>query len=189
MKRINTVLSITFSMSLLFACNSSDGPAYDPSIVVPHKDSVSAAVPATTPVNPIDSMTPAQINGQTVPQPAAQPVAAGMNPAHGQPGHRCDIPVGAPLNSPPGKQTAAPVAQTVTPAKTVTAPGMNPAHGQPGHRCDIAVGAPLNSAPAKPTTTTSETQARPVPAEKPAAVGEPAKAEAPSQPAEMEKKP
>jgi len=37
--------------------------------------------------------------------------AAGMNPAHGQPGHRCDIPVGAPLNSPPGQgaqQQAAP---------------------------------------------------------------------------------
>lgn len=31
-----------------------------------------------------------------------QKVAAGMNPAHGQPGHRCDISVGAPLNSPAG---------------------------------------------------------------------------------------
>jgi len=28
-------------------------------------------------------------------------VAKGMNPAHGQPGHRCDIAVGAPLNSKP----------------------------------------------------------------------------------------
>ena len=27
-------------------------------------------------------------------------VAVGMNPEHGQKGHRCDIPVGAPLNSP-----------------------------------------------------------------------------------------
>lgn len=25
-----------------------------------------------------------------------------LNPPHGQPNHRCDIPVGAPLNSPPG---------------------------------------------------------------------------------------
>ncbi len=28
--------------------------------------------------------------------------APGMNPPHGQPGHRCDIAVGAPLDSPPG---------------------------------------------------------------------------------------
>jgi|GEM_PF-699937 len=41
----------------------------------------------------------------TVPAPTAAPapakVAPGMNPAHGQPGHRCDISVGAPLNSKP----------------------------------------------------------------------------------------
>ncbi len=98
---------------------------------------------------------------------ATAQVAEGMNPAHGQPGHRCDIPVGAPLNSPPGQgagQTAAPAAQpsqggflggdaqAQAPAQQqaaaqVTAPGMqgkpNPAHGQPGHRCDIQVGQPL----------------------------------------------
>lgn len=99
-------------------------------------------------------------------------VAEGMNPAHGQPGHRCDIAVGAPLNSPPGKgadqaatQTAQPSqggflggnnaqaapAQQAAPQQSApaqqTAPGMqgkpNPAHGQPGHRCDISVGQPL----------------------------------------------
>lgn len=89
--------------------------------------------------------------------------APGMNPPHGQPGHRCEIAVGAPLNSKPVQQTKP---QTVTPVvntKTVeqpvmnvnsksssativgssTPPGMNPPHGQEGHRCDIAVGAPL----------------------------------------------
>jgi len=91
-------------------------------------------------------------------------VAKGMNPAHGQPGHRCDIPVGAPLNSPAAKQPVAntdqsgstsqnftvtpPPANNVVPAllsteETAVADGMNPAHGKPGHRCDIAVGAPL----------------------------------------------
>ncbi|MWB95809.1 hypothetical protein GON26_15695 [Flavobacterium sp. GA093] len=95
-------------------------------------------------------------------------VAKGMNPAHGQPGHRCDIPVGAPLNSPVTKPAAASTSTqggtatqnfTVTPpaanpavpallstestATTTVAEGMNPAHGQPGHRCDVAVGAPL----------------------------------------------
>ena len=85
-------------------------------------------------------------------------VATGMNPAHGQSGHRCDIPVGAPLNS-PATATATPqqnkpvpaatVTTTTTPTVTTTAPttptpeGMNPPHGQENHRCDIAVGAPL----------------------------------------------
>ncbi len=95
----------------------------------------------------------------------------GMNPPHGQTGHRCDIAVGAPLNSPPGKPaksganpgqvgftqtsittptpTSAPTGnpellKTNTPI--VTAPGMNPPHGQEGHRCDIAVGQPLQKA-------------------------------------------
>ena len=88
-------------------------------------------------------------------------VATGMNPAHGQSGHRCDIPVGAPLNSPvaaaaapatPQQNPAVPAATvttTTTPTVTTTAPtiptaeGMNPPHGQENHRCDIAVGAPL----------------------------------------------
>ena len=87
------------------------------------------------------------------------PTAAGMNPAHGQPGHRCDISVGAPLNSPvtkPASNTTTPAATTISnPAPVAkTAPGMNPPHGQPGHRCDISVGAPLSSAPAKPAAET-----------------------------------
>ena len=36
-------------------------------------------------------------NTVSVNQP--QQTAPGMNPPHGQPNHRCDIPVGAPLNS------------------------------------------------------------------------------------------
>jgi hypothetical protein len=85
-------------------------------------------------------------------------VAAGVNPAHGQPNHRCDIPVGAPLNTPangiapqPNQVQMQPQVQTITQsavAKTVTPKGMNPPHGQPNHRCDIPVGAPLNSKPA-----------------------------------------
>ncbi len=75
---------------------------------------------------------------------------AALNPEHGQPGHRCDIPVGAPLN---GGNAAKPVVTPVqgnnliqnqpgaTPVKV--ADGLNPPHGQPGHRCDIKVGDPL----------------------------------------------
>lgn len=89
--------------------------------------------------------------------------APGMNPPHGQPGHRCDIAVGAPLSSKPTqniqkqsetpKVNPKPVEQPVTNVNTKngaativgtsTPPGINPPHGQEGHRCDIAVGAPL----------------------------------------------
>lgn len=114
----------------------------------------------TVPVTKSGTVAPVTINTQPVAQPVAQqPAAAGMNPAHGQPGHRCDIPVGSPLNSKP--QTPNPTTATVstapaTPqpvAQQATAPGMNPAHGQPGHRCDIPVGSPLNSKPAQTTVT------------------------------------
>ncbi len=90
------------------------------------------------------------------PATTSNPVStAGLNPAHGQPGHRCDISVGAPLDSKPAQAAIQPQATTTTPVTTqplsvpqTTATGLNPAHGQPGHRCDIAVGAPLNSKPA-----------------------------------------
>lgn len=80
---------------------------------------------------------------QITPQNTTVKTAAGMNPPHGEPGHRCDIAVGAPLNTPASTQTV----QQTTPAKVVTPTGMNPPHGEPGHRCDIAIGAPLSSAP------------------------------------------
>jgi hypothetical protein len=88
-----------------------------------------------------------------------------LNPAHGQPGHRCDIAVGAPLNGTATNNTPVVNATNATPSQSITNPGitsspvttlpatnapangLNPQHGQPGHRCDIAVGAPLNSKP------------------------------------------
>lgn len=90
--------------------------------------------------------------------PAPAPTAPGMNPPHGQPGHRCDIAVGAPLSSAPAKpkttpqataqiqpaEFAPPVVKDAAAAANIeTPPGMNPPHGQPGHVCSIAVGAPL----------------------------------------------
>lgn len=106
-----------------------------------------------------------QVQQQAVQQTtqAQTQTAPGMNPPHGQPGHRCEIAVGAPLNSKPAqKSQPQTVTPTVTPKPveqpvmnvnsksgsttivgTTTPPGMNPPHGQEGHRCDIAVGAPL----------------------------------------------
>ncbi|EIA10202.1 hypothetical protein [Flavobacterium frigoris] len=92
---------------------------------------------------------------------------AGINPPHGELNHRCDVAVGAPLNTagsggtsvqPASVQStqAVTTSQNIT-AKTVTPKGMNPSHGESGHRCDIAVGAPLNSKPASTTTATTST--------------------------------
>lgn len=109
---------------------------------------------------------PVVSNGmEAMPQPTTQanyiaPNGEKLNPPHGQAGHRCDIPVGAPLNSKPTAQTtSAPQQPQVVQQQVVidpqqaqqhtgtTEPGFsgkpNPAHGQPGHRCDIAVGAIL----------------------------------------------
>lgn len=102
----------------------------------------------TTPPPPV-TIQPAKPQ-QTAPTTTSTSTA-GLNPPHGQPGHRCDIQVGAPLNSAPAAATTAtpPQQQTITVPPATTAPittttaGKNPPHGQPGHRCDVAVGAPL----------------------------------------------
>lgn len=84
-----------------------------------------------------------------------------LNPAHGQPGHRCEIPVGAPLSSAPGAQATnlpnqgAPAGdnkpflvndaakQQMGGAKSASSGQINPPHGQPGHDCAVPVGQPL----------------------------------------------
>lgn len=103
----------------------------------------------------MNNSAPVAPQSNTVSVNQSQPTATGMNPPHGQPNHRCDIPVGAPLNSKKAEPTTVKTTdiQTTTTApiaapqnnagSTTIAAGMNPAHGQPGHRCDIPVGAPL----------------------------------------------
>lgn len=140
-------------------------PANTP--VIPGVAAPGAPITITQPqavtMNPQNAMVSnPQMITQTAPVQAA--TAPGMNPPHGQPGHRCDIAVGAPLNSKPAAPAtvattnAQPqVTMTEVPNKVKTSPGMNPPHGEPGHRCDIAVGAPLNSKPAAPATVTTAT--------------------------------
>lgn len=121
---------------------------------------------------------------QTVTTPIK--IAKGLNPQHGQPGHRCDIPVGAPLNTPAVAQKTTSTVQskptvTVNPTTTVTTPkGMNPPHGQPGHRCEIPVGAPLNSP--IPATTTTQTETTPQAATTPKLLSTDTNSETPSNP-------
>ncbi len=123
--------------------------------------------------NTIETQTPATAtsepdNLQSSEEKSAQVT---INPPHGEPGHRCDIPVGAALNSSPVNTAR----QAVNTSPTVTSPNiansstaptienakrlnssqpvstassqnsgmLNPPHGQPGHRCEIPVGSPL----------------------------------------------
>lgn len=153
------------------AATSSDTPK---EIVMPRVQSIPAQTYTQQPA--IQNVAPGQNQPATASQtltPNPQQVATkkGMNPPHGQAGHRCDIAVGAPLNSPPGntnqpkigaattqqidpskfttqtttttQPTGAPAILNPDAAQTTTAPGMNPPHGQAGHQCGIAVGAPL----------------------------------------------
>ena len=110
--------------------------------------------PAVASVNPVinNSATPKNLNISGSSAPAAG--SPKLNPAHGQPGHRCDISVGAPLpdagavvQPTPTPTVTAPPASNATPALNLPNGNagikINPAHGQPGHRCDLAVGAPI----------------------------------------------
>jgi hypothetical protein len=103
------------------------------------------AIPITQPSANIQAPVSLPLNATST----ANTSASGLNPEHGKPGHRCDISVGAPLNSKTDAAAAAQPKAISIPLVTPVKAGMNPQHGQPGHRCDIAVGAPLN---AKPTT-------------------------------------
>ncbi len=159
----NKLFQALFLAVLFTACsggNDSPTPAANsqvaPAAIIIPKDTFrgfNSPVQATPAIN----STPAQPVATQQPAPVAT-AAKGMNPAHGLPGHRCDIAVGAPLSSPvqnqpvisqptTNKNTAITPTVVSTPQEVVTAPGMNPPHGKPNHRCDIAVGAPLNSKP------------------------------------------
>ncbi len=79
---------------------------------------------------------------------AAESKEVKVNPAHGLPGHRCDIPVGAPLNATAGSTqnttpTSPPPSTSVSPIRVDQSPNVNPPHGEPGHDCSVPVGAPL----------------------------------------------
>lgn len=148
-KYIRPAFAVAFSGILLAACQSGSGNSRYP------EQDTSLMPPATS--TPAQAPLPAPVNAdQTVAVP--QPAGVALNPEHGQPGHRCDLAVGAPLNSTPGAASPVPTpsqsAPVITPTSSSTpvtlpalqtsaAPGTNPEHGQPGHRCDLAVGAPL----------------------------------------------
>ncbi len=156
-------LAIAFTVS---SCKNNDETAADPRTIVPFTQQGTTALQTQNATQPAPQNHNLFHENNKV---AAPSVLAGVNPAHGQPNHRCDIAVGAPLNTQPSGTATAPqpnqvqmqpqvktVTQSTT-AKTVTPKGMNPPHGQPNHRCDIPVGSPLNSKPANTKTVTTST--------------------------------
>jgi hypothetical protein len=185
----NTFIGLIAVSLLAASCKKDEKATY-------LKEEANAGQPSVALNTPSKTSLMDQAGIQSSPNPAPMATAPGMNPPHGQPGHRCDIPVGQPLNS---KPAAAPTSQNintngnsivqidpnaVSPGKITldnngklakTAPGMNPPHGQPGHRCDIPVGQPLNSKPApapQPAQNAVQTTPAPAPATQNLAMGE-----------------
>lgn len=160
MKKISVLSLLLVSAILVLSCKkelepqeSSGNPAAPVAEATPPMQF--QAPPAMQQNNPVDAAPQVQ-QVSLPPQPVK--TTPGMNPPHGQPNHRCDIAVGAPLNSPVAKTAQTPQVIVPSPKMTpggapailnpntataTTAPGMNPPHGQDGHRCDVAVGAPL----------------------------------------------
>ena len=134
-------VAVLLTALIVSSCDSGEKP----SLVQP---SNTPAVPAAN--QPITSAPNAAGTGtQAIP---LQESRAAMNPKHGMPGHRCDIPEGAPLNGTPPPARNNPSVQNAPAPQLNQAPTpstqagikLNPKHGEPGHRCDLQVGAQLN---------------------------------------------
>ncbi len=158
-------LGLTVAVAIL-ACNNKKEEQKSPEL--PTLETSPAAVDAASALGAGGSPTTYATESASIPTPA--PSGVKLNPPHGQPGHLCEIEVGAPL---PGQGTPAPTA-TPAPQPIISAPAVakptpiqpssmsplnmplntavptgpkpkfNPPHGQPWHTCDLDVGAPLN---------------------------------------------
>src|SRR6218665_1308736 len=122
-----------FAAFIIIACSScggSDSPEYDRTIMPDSgKTTNSSMQPVAAP-----QAQPVPANVANLPAPTAEQVkqavtipsgeaakivkGAGLNPAHGQPGHRCDIAVGAPLSSAPAATAQQPTVVQSAPAAT-----------------------------------------------------------------------
>lgn len=127
-------------------------PGHNCAIAVGAPLNKTAATQPQQPVTVQQTNTTAQPQQLTVNAPATVNTSGKkLNPKHGEPGHKCDIAIGAPLDSKPVQTTVvskpAPAVNAAVGNKTVEAKDgikLNPKHGEIGHRCDIAVGAPLS---------------------------------------------
>ncbi|MGY5849230.1 hypothetical protein [Salegentibacter sp. F14] len=88
-----------------------------------------------------ESTTTPNVNSTTQENSTNASQAPDLNPRHGEPYHRCDLPVGAPLEQ---AGTTQQNTSTQSPVRLRSStPKINPPHGEPGHSCSIPVGAPL----------------------------------------------
>jgi len=73
-------------------------------------DEITTTSPLETDMVPADGSQPIVTNPSSQPAPASSGKAAAgpLNPAHGEPGHKCEIAVGAPLSSAPAATSSAP---------------------------------------------------------------------------------
>lgn len=137
----------------MLACNSDNGT--ESTMSQSSSASAVAAPVVAAPATPVSQVN-AQPSGTVVHPPTKlgklmnlsgpanfSASGSGLNPAHGMPGHNCDVAVGAPLPAGPVAQSG-PIASAI-PASSSGSVKLNPAHGQPGHDCAVAVGAPLGS--------------------------------------------
>ncbi len=140
---IKTILFFAATSTLVWSC-ANENAEKDTAAAVATTQQAAAAHTDTT-NNALTEAVQAK-DGAMTPQNAvveapANNKAAGevkLNPAHGQPGHSCNVPVGAPLTAaaaaPAGQPAqvapAAPQGQQLLPDGKV-----NPPHGQPGHVC------------------------------------------------------
>lgn len=141
---------ILVSAAILYSCDKKEATSKEDSAVIAAQNNSSKI-----PISNADE-TPVAANTSSD-KPA-------LNPEHGQPYHRCEIPVGEPIDSAPPQdnapqvvpqQSAAnssfntnPISPSLAPSSappkvTGIKPTINPAHGEPHHRCDLEVGAPL----------------------------------------------
>lgn len=135
----NLILTLSFLISLLlFSCKKDDATQ---KTEVKQPVEIKDVEPTEAPVSNTNA-------GETPPK---------LNPPHGQPFHRCEIAVGAPLDGTQAQAVPNPTPKNEpksffkalqkeeAPQEIVGGekPKLNPAHGQPFHVCEIAVGAPL----------------------------------------------
>src|SRR5687768_17279417 len=166
-KILSTVL---IASAFLFACNSSEqSDTTTESTANPEVQSVPAnsavELPATDNNAAATSMETSTAPGMqqptTAPAPATAPptqsttaTAPGMNPPHGEPGHRCEIAVGAPLNSAPATPAPTP---SMSPSPSSITPNVLVSPNSPvvGTPQVIQAPSPSTAAPAPTTTTTT----------------------------------
>jgi hypothetical protein len=117
--KFSFVLISTFTLLFFISCSparqDSGQNQQTPVLLTTPEQPVS---PITEPAQPVETETTAQ------PSPEQNNAEVMLNPPHGEPFHRCDIPVGAPLNSAPANTTRQTTSNPVQAARPQTS---NPA--------------------------------------------------------------